>query len=42
MQIKKFRNDEFVNRVKEIEYLKNRFDTTPKRDPLALWSKKYG
>jgi len=30
LQIREFRNDEFVNRVKEIEYLKSRFD------PLAF------
>ena len=34
MQIREFRNDEFIDRVKEIEYLKNRFDTTPKE---ILW-----
>jgi len=32
--IKKFRNDEFVNRDEEIEYLKNRFRQTPKE---ILW-----
>ena len=34
MQIKEFRNDEFVNRIEEIEYLKQRFEKTPKE---ILW-----
>ena len=34
MQIRKFRNDEFVNREKEIEYLKKKFEKIPKE---ILW-----
>ena len=34
MQIREFRNDEFVDREKEMEYLKNRFKKTPKE---ILW-----
>ena len=34
MQIKEFRNDEFVNREEEIKYLKNWFKSTPKE---ILW-----